>query len=326
MDALTQFLESILGQSLKGSKTNQKFVCALPGCDGRPSKLAGERKLEVDVETTIEDGKPVNYWHCWSCNGRGKSVYTLLKAINAPEYCYTQLNDIIKYTDRNPNGHKGDKVHFNNSLPKEYKSLAGRLPRNELKLRQAKAYLKNDRGITEDDILKYSIGYCEDGEYNGRVIIPSYDAAGKVNFFIARTIFDEVKPKYKNPPFSRDIIPFDMFINWEEPIILAEGGFDIISIKRNVIPLLDKVMQPELMKKILDSKCKKVYLALDTDAIKQLLQYAELLLNEGKQVYTVDFKGYKDANEMGFEAFTKSIQKAEKLSLSKLMKLKINNA
>lgn len=324
MDALTQFLESILGQSLKGSKGNQKFVCHLPGCDNRPSKLAGERKLEVDVEGTVEEGKPKNFWHCWSCGGKGQSIYTLLKALNAPEYTFTELASILKYTDHSPKHDKG-KTHFMGTLPKEYKPLAGKLPKEQLKLRHAKAYLKG-RGITEDDILKYSIGYCEEGEYSGRIIIPSYDAAGKVNFFIARTIFDEVKPKYKNPPFSRDIIPFDMFINWEEPIILAEGGFDIISIKRNVIPLLDKVMQPELMKKILDSKCKKVYLALDTDAIKQLLQYAELLLNEGKQVYTVDFKGYKDANEMGFEAFTKSIQKAEKLSLSKLMKLKINNA
>lgn len=322
MQALTQFLESILGQSLKGSKGNQKFVCGLPGCDNRPSKLAGERKLEVDVEGIVEEGKPKNYWHCWSCGGKGKSIYTLLKALNAPEYAYTELADILKYTD-NPTRQDKEKTHFMGSLPKEYKPLAGKLPKEQLKLRHAKAYLKG-RGITEDDIMKYSIGYCEEGEYSGRVIIPSYDAAGKVNFFSARTIFDEVNPKYKNPPFSRDTIPFELFINWIEPVVLAEGAMDIISIKRNVIPLLDKVIQPELMKKLIASDCKKVYLALDPDAVKEFVKYAELLLNEGKQVYTVDFQGYKDANEMGFELFTKAIQKAEKLTMSKLLKLKIN--
>lgn len=322
MEALLQFLEGIIGTSSKGAKTNFKFSCPFPSCENRPSKLAGDKKLEVDIDTTIEDGKPVNKWACWSCKTKGKSIYTLLKALNAPEYAYTELADILKYTD-SPTRQDREKTHFMGSLPKEYKPLAGKLPKEQLKLRHAKAYLKG-RGITEDDIMKYSIGYCEEGEYGGRVIIPSYDAAGKVNFFSARTIFDEVKPKYKNPPFSRDTIPFELFINWMEPIVLAEGAMDIISIKRNVIPLLDKVIQPELMKKLITSDCKKVYLALDPDAVKEFVKYAELLLNEGKQVYTVDFQGYKDANEMGFELFTKAIQKAEKLTISKLLKLKIN--
>ena len=323
MNPLTQFLESILGSSQRGSKTNQKFVCPLPGCDNRPSKLAGEHKLEVDVETVVEDGKSVNYWHCWSCNGRGKSIYTLLKAINAPYHLFTQLGDIIKYTDRNPHNKSESKV-FNGSLPKEYKSLAGKLPTNELKLRHAKAYLKK-RGIKEDDILKYFIGYADGGEYDGRIIIPSYDDAGKINFFIARTIFDDVKPKYKNPPFSRDIIPFDLYVNWSEPVILAEGGFDIMSIKRNVIPLLDKVLQPELLKKLLVSKCKKIYLCLDKGEKKKIVEYSELFLNEGKQVFLMEYtEEDKDANEMGFEAFTLAIQKAERLTLNKLMKMKIS--
>ncbi len=323
MNPLTQFLENVIGPSSKGSKANYKYSCPLPGCDNRPSKLAGEHKLEVDVETVIEDGKSINHWHCWSCGGKGRSIYTLLKAIDAPDHLFTQLGDIIKYTDRNPHNKSESKV-FNGSLPKEYKSLAGKLPTNELKLRHAKAYLKK-RGIREDDILKYFIGYADGGEYDGRIIIPSYDDAGKINFFIARTIFDEVKPKYKNPPFSRDIIPFDLYVNWEEAIVLTEGPMDLITIKRNVIPLLDKVLQPALLKKLLVSKCKKVYLCLDQDAKKQLIQYAELLLKEGKQVFLMEYEeGTKDANEMGFEAFTLAIQKAERLTLNKLMKMKIS--
>lgn len=322
MSPLTQFLESFIGPSSPGTKTNIKFSCPFPGCSGRASKLSGEKKLEVDIDTVIEEGKSVNKWACWSCKTKGKSIYTLLKAIEAPQHAFDQLSEIIKYTE--VSNHKDDsKPTFNGMLPKEYKSLAGKLPKSELKLRHAKAYVKKDRGVTEDDILKYSIGYCEDGEYGGRVIVPSYDAAGKVNFLIARTIYEDIKPKYKNPPCSRDIIPFELFINWDEPIILCEGGFDVMSIKRNVIPLLDKVLQPELMKKILGSKCKKIYLALDSDAMTQIIQYAELLINEGKQVYTIDFGESKDANQMGFEVFTRAVQGATRLTLSKLMKLKI---
>lgn len=333
MNPITQLLESVIGQSVPGKGSNIKLLCPFDGCRGKGSRLAGEHKLEVDVETVIEDGKQTNYWHCWSCNAKGKSIYSLLKALDAPQHVFDQLQEIIKYTDVRE--HTSDsKAHFSGILPKEYKSLAGKLPAKELKLRHAKAYLKK-RGLTENDILKYSIGFCEDGEYSGRVIVPSYDAAGKVNFIIARTIHEDIKPKYKNPTCSRDIIPFDLFVNWSEPIILTEGAFDLMAIKRNVIPLLDKEMQPELMKKILGSSCKKVYLAIDPDALKQMVKYAEILMNEGKQVFTIDFSQYKpdeededqkvDPGKMGFEAFTRLIQKATRLTTSKLMKLKINS-
>ncbi len=37
-----------------------------------------------------------------------------------------------------------------------------------------------------EDIIKYNIGFCNEGPYGGRVIIPSYDDNGKLNYFIAR--------------------------------------------------------------------------------------------------------------------------------------------
>lgn len=324
MNALTQFLESILGKSERGSGGNVKFSCPFPQCSGKSSKVSGQKKFEVDTDTVKVDGRQVNNWHCWICNNKGRSIITLLKALDSPQHIIDQAKEIIKYTE--PKSYKNDsKAHFSGIMPPEYKPLAGKIPQTQLKLRHAKAYLKR-RGITEDDILKYSIGYCDDGEYSGRVVVPSYDAAGKINYLIARTIYDEVKPKYKNPSCSRDIIPFDLFINWDEPIVLCEGGFDVMAIKRNCVPLLDKELQPELMKKILGSKCKKVYLALDPDAMKQVLKYAEVLLNEGKQVFMLDFDGYKDASDMGFEEFTKAIQKATRLSQSKLIKMKIMKA
>ena len=73
-------------------------------------------------------------------------------------------------------------------------------------------YIKN-RGITNKDIIKYNIGYCEDGEYRNRIIIPSYDSNGNLNYFVGRDFYDS-KLKYKNPKVSKDIIGFDLFINW----------------------------------------------------------------------------------------------------------------
>ena len=99
--------------------------------------------------------------------------------------------------------------------------------------RHAYAYLKR-RGVTQEDMIKYHMGYCENGEYKNMVIIPSYDAIGNLNYFTARSFEKEPFRKYKNPSVSRDIVPFEMFINWSSPLVLCEGPFDAIAIKETL--------------------------------------------------------------------------------------------
>ena len=101
------------------------------------------------------------------------------------------------------------------------------------------------------------------------IIIPSYDANGNLNYFTGRSFEKEPYIKYRNPEASREIIPFELFINFDLPLVLCEGPFDAIAIKRNAIPLLGKNIQDSLMKKIVQSTVEKIYIALDTDAMKQ---------------------------------------------------------
>ena len=128
--------------------------------------------------------------------------------------------------------------------------------------------------------------------------------------------------KYKNPPVSRDTIPFEFYINWDSPLTLCEGVFDALAIKRNAIPLLGKTLPPSLMKKIVKSSVQKIYIALDKDAIKDALGFCEELLNEGKKVYLVELPD-KDPSEMGFLSFTNLIQQTQKLTFSKLFEKKL---
>jgi DNA primase len=154
------------------------------------------------------------------------------------------------------------------------------------------------------------------------VIIPSYDADGRLNYFTGRSFEKEAKIKYKNPSVSRDIIPFELFINWDIPFILCEGPFDAIAIKRNVIPLLGKNIQSKLMKKIVMSSVDRIYIALDKDAQKQALNFCEQLMNEGKEVYLVDMKD-KDPSEMGFENFINLITDTTPITFSGLLEKKL---
>ena len=154
------------------------------------------------------------------------------------------------------------------------------------------------------------------------IIIPTYDEGGNLNYFTARSFEKEPYVKYRNPSVSRDIIPNEHLVNWNVPVILCEGLFDAIAIKRNAIPLLGKNIQNNLMKKLVTSLVNKIYIALDRDAIKQALKFCEMLMAEGKEVYLVDLQD-KDPSEMGFSSFTKLIQKTQPLTYSNLMEKKL---
>jgi DNA primase len=155
------------------------------------------------------------------------------------------------------------------------------------------------------------------------IVIPSYDSNGKLNYFTARSFEKDPYTKYRNPETSRDIIPFELFINWDLPIILCEGPFDAMAIKRNAIPLFGKNLQPTLMKKLVESKVQKIYIALDNDAMKQALGFCEQLLDIGKEVYLVELSG-KDPSDLGFENFTRIVQTVSPLTQYKLMEKKLS--
>ena len=67
------------------------------------------------------------------------------------------------------------------------------------------------------------------------------------------------KMKYRNCTTTKDIIGFDLFINWDEPIILCEGVFDAMAFKRNAIPLFGKTVMNKLQKKIIEKKVKTIW-------------------------------------------------------------------
>lgn len=297
-------IENILGKSHKRARDNYAFHC--PFCNHR------KPKLEINLHTN-EEGK--NFWECWVCQTKGQSIRSLLRQLKTPR---DQAVEILKYVPR------GTVTEYRQlsiiELPKEYKLLEEATSTSVI-ANSIKKYLYA-RGLTDFDFIKYRIGYCTSGEYGGRVIIPSYSESGTLNFFVARS-YDGNYFKYKNPEASKDIIFFENLINWNVPIVLCEGVFDAMAIKRNAIPLLGKSISTSLYKKIITSSLKDVYVALDEDAKDRALEISEQLLNQGKRVFNVRMFD-KDPSDMGFESFTKLIQNAEELDLSGIMMQKLD--
>ena len=303
-ELLVNLVNSVLGQGKRTSRGNIAYHCPL--CN-HPKP-----KLEIQL---LENADGKHRWACWACGVKGQTVRSLFKQISVSPEHMIELKKHVKSTYSEQSS-TTPSVFL--ELPKEYKSFIDNKSRVA---KHAYHYLKS-RGLTPQDILKYGIGYCEGGLYNNMVIIPSYDSNGKLNYFTARSFEHEPYVKYRNPMVSRDIIAFEMFINWDLPIILCEGPFDAIAIKRNVVPLLGKNIQPQLMKKLVESRVQKVYIALDNDAIKKAIEFCEELLNIGKEVYLVELSG-KDPSELGFEIFTKLIQTTQPLTQYRLMERKL---
>ncbi|MEL0326770.1 MAG: hypothetical protein VXA09_07200 [Burkholderiaceae bacterium] len=187
---------------------------------------------------TNEEGK--NPWECWVCQTRGRTIRSLLYQLKIPR---DQASQILKYLP------KGEEAQYNNlsiiELPKEYQPLYS-ASKTSIPANLVRKYLY-ERGLSDNDFIKYGVGYATTGEYGGRVIIPSYSESNQLNFFVARA-YDGNYFKYKNPEASKDIIFFENLINWNQPIILCEGAFDAMAIRRNAIPILGKSLSPSLMK------------------------------------------------------------------------------
>ena len=302
-ELLVNLVDSVLGAGKRTARGNKAYHC--PYCNHH------KPKLEVNFS---QNKKGYNPWHCWVCNKKGSRISSLFKKISASAEKFVELKKLIGSEVEV----KKEKSTVQLKLPQEYKPILGS---KEILARHAFSYLKK-RGITIDDIEKYNIGYCETGRYAKMVIIPSYDESGNLNYFTGRSFEKDPYIKYRNPEASRDIVPFELFINWNIPLVLCEGPFDAIAIKRNAIPLLGKNIQRNLMKKIVTSKVEKIYIALDTDAQKQAVKFAEYFINEGKEVYFMDLDD-KDPSEMGFEKFTNLIQNTYPIDQYGLMERKL---
>ena len=291
-----------VGSSLKGNE--QAHHC--PFCHHH------KKKLQINLDN--------QNWHCWVCNAKGRTINSLLRKLNVDIRSLSKLRDIYGDIDANTSFVEEEPKLF---LPKEFKQLYIKPKGFNPEYNQAINYLK-ERGITQADIVKYNIGYCSEGLYFGRVIVPSYDENGDLNYFVARSYYKEERMKYKNPPVNRDVIVFENQINWNEPITLVEGVFDSFSVKRNCIPLLGKFLLSKLKNKIIEKGVKEVTIMLDSDAIADSTKHTDYFLKNGIKVRNI-IPTDKDAGEMGFKKVNELLKGAKQTGWDDLVLSKLNN-
>ena len=270
------------------------FIC--PSCDHHKYKLS----INLDK----------NAFKCWVCDYRGRNIRRLVRRFGT----FTQLQKWDEITNRfdierfselfseEPIEEVKEQIDF----PSEFISLTSKkLPATA---KFAYRYLQ-ERGLTDDDILHWKIGYCFNGNYRNRVIIPSFDDDGDINYFVARSHNGD-SYKYKNPRASKDIIFNELFINWSDDLVLVEGIFDAIN-AGNAVPILGSTLRSDsrLLRKIVFNDT-PVYIALDPDAAGKERKIIKTLLRYDIELYKIDVSGYEDIGAMPREVFAERKKQA----------------
>lgn len=303
------FLEGILGSSKYSNCTKEAiFFCPNESCG---SRLKDKKKLYINLET--------DKVHCWVCEFKGNNLYNVLKIAKA------SVSDLKIYLSKFKSSKsyiaEEKHEHFDLTLPEEYIPLF--LPNNSLAIQRAKNYLLNRRGITEHDILFHKIGYCVNGKYADRVILPSFDARGNINFFTARAI-NEGSYKYTLPDvpknYKNSIILNELNVDFSQPVLIVEGFFDMLKCPQNTIPLFSSMITREskLLREIIRNET-SVYLGLDPDAQAKAWKIASMMISFGVDVSMVDVRPFEDIGAMTKEQVVDCIAKRQKIDEMELL-------
>lgn len=209
-------------------------------------------------------------------------------------------------------------------LPEDYRPLTKKYPSKYYY--KAMEYLK-ERGVSMEFIKKYEIGYTEAGPRKFRIIIPSRNIFGQINYYEARSFFKKSKKPYWKPdsPEKTKIIFNALNINFDLPIYIIEGPFDMFPIS-NAVLMLGKIISPIILKKIIQHKT-KVILCLDEDAIEDTILLYLQLESLGIDVYFVDIKDdvAKHFERYGIDGIIKLLRTYKKIDFSYLFSLKMKD-
>ena len=270
MDFLVvDILKSFLGEPRKHNEDTGQVAFDCPACSDEKGMADGDGKGNLEINYNR------GMFKCWSCgethNMHGP-VIKLLKKYATPKNIRDYL--LVKPDTDLVSNQVKKKIIL--TLPEGYKKLS-ECTDKDFKYPQAMAYLR-ERGITDEIIEEFEIGYTFKGKFFNRIIIPSYDADGELNYFIARWFPKEfTKLKYLNPDAEKQEIIFNEYrVNFDSTIYLVEGATDHI-VTPNSIPLLGKFISPQLLELLHDNAQAFVVIVLDDDAYEDAKRlYREL--------------------------------------------------
>lgn len=310
---IVSFLEKALDAPKKNwdSLTEYEFNCPSDKCSHDHNKY----NLFYNTKK--------NKFQCFKCGYRGNISDLLKKYGNDDDYDLISaiVQDIKKEVKKEELlDRKSELV-----LPEGFIPLVNGDKENS-HYKNAIKYLES-RGIGEKEIKKFKLGFATKGRYRFRIIVPSYDKIGKLNYYDCRSFYPNIQPNYLKP--DKEIVKkFDIIFNesnvsFYSPIYLVEGVFDMFPVF-NCVPMLGKIINNVLLEKIIEHRT-PVVLCLDEDAISDVIKLFEKLNGHGVDVYWCPIKDdlAKIYELDGRAGIIKTLKNIKKINLKTIIHLKI---
>ena len=322
-------IENIFGD-VKGLKVSEQLQVNCPRCQEREGLAYPDGKFNLEINTARRK------FRCWKCDeprfsgSLGKLIWTFGTSIDYDLYkSYASIYPEYEgYEDE-----EDEKEYVAVKLPEEM-ILFSEMDALDTEHFEAYNYLINDRMISRDIILRYRLGFCTKGKYEKRIIIPSYDKNGNVNYFVGRNydVADKKKHPYDNPKSDKDKIIFNEgFVNWDSTVYLVEGAFEMLSFPVNIIPMLGKTISTTLFFKLKELKPNVVVL-LDPDAHKNAIELYytlhDIYVDCEERVKIVKIPYEKDMDllrkKRGIDEVIKSLRGARGLTVDDYFSIKLS--
>lgn len=168
--------------------------------------------------------------------------------------------------------------------------------------RAARYYWAQKRGFNLKRSEEAGIGYCDQGDYKGYIIIP-YFVMGKLVYFTSRR-YQGFGPKFKNPPEDQFGIGKTQVIYNQDALFMydrveiVESATNALTLGSTAVGLGGKDASLYQMYMMLKSPAQFFTLLLDPDAIGKSYQLA-LKLAEHKHVRVIHMPLGEDVNSYG---------------------------
>ena len=256
VEVLVELLSDVLGKPHQHYESKGQISFDCPVCADEKGLDHGDGKGNLEINY----GKHV--YKCWSCGetyGTQGPLGKLFDKFGSKKQ--KKLYDLIKPEELKQEDIRRPKLR----LPEGYTSFENSnskfIPHIE-----AMKYLTS-RGITDEIIKRYKIGYTVNGDFSYRIIVPSYNSEGVLNYFVARSWVPK-KMKYKNPTAEKDQIIFNEgAVDWKKDVYLCEGVFDSFFLP-NPIVMLGKKMSKLLFETLYNKAEGNIIICTDGDAFK----------------------------------------------------------
>lgn len=292
-----RFIERVFGRG-NLARNEKNFAIWCPMCAPRNRN---KKKLVIRLDDDAN--------HCWTCSWKARSLASLIKK-------YGDASDLNYYRSiflKDKNVWLGAKNEESEKkqpkLPSDFIFLAEASKRNK-DTRDLLNYLKF-RNVSDSDLWRYRIGRSDHTKWSRRVLFPSFNEFGNVNYLLGRSI-EKNGYRYENDDYDKSIIFNEIDIDWSKKLVLCEGVFDLMKCGDNATCILGcslNELHPLFDKIVLNNT--PIALALDAAAKNNALNLARKFTKYNIRVDIVDMGDKSDPGEMSKTEFAEALRNAE---------------